>query len=106
MLTLGTFFDPGADPAWTASLEIRLGPGTYRLRVVGGRLVEVARGEAAGEPDARLETDPATFGALVGGGGERVAAAATAGRVALTGDAEAVQRLLDAVRTPTQALPR
>jgi DNA-binding HxlR family transcriptional regulator len=105
MLTVGTFFEPDGGRSWTASFEIRLGPGAYRLRVADGRLVEVARGEAPGEPDARLESDPETFGALIGGG-ERVATAAAAGRLAVDGDAEAVQRLLDAVRTPTKALPR
>ncbi|GAA4149132.1 winged helix-turn-helix transcriptional regulator [Phytohabitans flavus] len=104
LLSLGTFFDPGASEPWTATFEIRLGPSAYRLKVLDGRLVEVARGEAWGEPDARVETDGETFGALLAG--ERVAAAQVAGRLAVTGDADAVQRLLDAVRMPTPALPR
>ena len=56
MLAVRSFFRAGDQP-WTATYEFRLDADVYRVRVVDGRLAELARGEVAGQPDARIEGD-------------------------------------------------
>src|SRR5947207_6612840 len=63
VLALMTMFDPGGAEGLEASYELRLGEERFHARVAGRRL-EVARGEAT-EPDAIIETDPATLSAVL-----------------------------------------
>jgi DNA-binding HxlR family transcriptional regulator len=88
MLGFPTFFE--ADEPWTASYDVRLERERYRLEVVDGRLVSIRRGEGA-PADAVVETDRETLMAAMSG-------AQPLDEAAVTGDAAAVQRLLDAVR--------
>jgi DNA-binding HxlR family transcriptional regulator len=77
-----------------ATYELGFGEDRYTARVTDGRMA-VARG-SADQPDAVIETDPATFRAVLSG--DRSLAETTgSGTLRLTGDAGAVQRLLDAV---------
>ena len=95
MLGMSTFFDGSADPAWTATYQLRLERDSYLVRVEGGRLAELVRDEARGPVDATVETDIGTLLA-VQSGEESLEAAAQAGRLTLAGDAQAVRRLLAA----------
>jgi hypothetical protein len=63
MLALKTMFDPAAADGLDARYELRLGEHRYRAAVSAGRL-ELARG-TADDPDATIETDPATLAAVV-----------------------------------------
>ena len=74
---------------------MRLERDSYVVRVERGRLAELVRDEAHGPVDATVETDIATL-LSVQSGEESLEAAAQAGRLMLTGDAVAVQRLLAA----------
>lgn len=92
MLAVRSFFR-ASDQPWTATYEFRLGADVYRVRVVDGRLVELTRGEVAGQPDARIEGDRMAVHELIESG--------TAPRaVTITGDRGAVVRLLAAVGIP------
>ncbi|WP_329107750.1 transcriptional regulator [Micromonospora sp. NBC_01699] len=95
MLLLRSHFRPQPARTWTASYEFRLGRDIFAVRVVDGRLAELSRGQAYDRPDAVVETDSMTLGALLGGQ-QRVAAAVTTGKLRLTGDPASVRRLFDA----------
>jgi len=92
MLGLRTFFDNEAatDPArrWTALYEFRLDQDVYRLRVVDGRIEELIRGDTGGAADVVVAgSSTAVQQALEGDIGSAVT---------ITGDREALNRLLDA----------
>jgi DNA-binding HxlR family transcriptional regulator len=95
MLGLRTFFDRGAAPPWTATYHVRLARDSYRLEVVRGRLVGLARAEPRRPVDATIETTRETL-MSVRTGAESLEAAARAGRLTMTGDVQAVRRLLAA----------
>jgi len=63
ILSFRTMFDPRAADGLNASYELRLGEDRFYAVVAEGRF-EVVRGSAE-EPDATIETDPATLAALV-----------------------------------------
>jgi DNA-binding HxlR family transcriptional regulator len=63
MLALKTMFDPAAADGLDARYELRLGEHRYRAAVSAGRL-ELVRG-TADDPDATIETDPATLAAVL-----------------------------------------
>lgn len=93
VLTLRTYFVPEkAD--FSAGYELRFGEDRYAVRVDQGRL-DIEQGPAR-EPVAVLETDATTFVDLLGGE-DLLPAAVAAGTAVLTGDADAVTRLLAAV---------
>ncbi|MEU4218197.1 winged helix-turn-helix transcriptional regulator [Actinoplanes sp. NPDC026623] len=104
VLALRTFFEPPDKPLWTAMYELRLGRDCYRVRVDGGYLVEVARGELSGAADATLECDRMTLHALLNKT-LSVTAAVTSGELRLTGSTKAVHLLLDAVRKEPRPVP-
>ncbi len=83
--------------AWTASYEIHLGRDGFTLRVVDGRLVETRRGQSRDQPDTIIDTDPTTLGALLGKE-QTMTEAIETGKLTLTGDIEAAQRLLESRR--------
>jgi hypothetical protein len=95
MLGLPTFFDRRAASPWTATHQVRLKRECYLLKVLRGRLVELVRGEARGPVDATIETTRETL-LSVRTGAESLEAATRAGRQTMTGDAQAVRRLLAA----------
>jgi DNA-binding HxlR family transcriptional regulator len=97
ILALGTFFDPEAADDLSARYELRLGENTFHVRVAD-RGIEVDRG-AADDPDAIIDTDPATFSALIWGGRE-LADALRAGDIAIEGDHDAVTRFLELFPQP------
>ena len=92
MLAIRSFFRSG-DQTWTATYEFRLDADVYRVRVVDGALAELARGEAAGQPDARIEGDRMAVHELIETGNATE-------DLTITGDHGAVERLLAAVRIP------
>ena len=94
MLGLRTFFDPGDGPRWTATYEFRLDRDVYRARVVDGRLAELVRGDAGGRADVVVAGTRYAVGDLLERG------AGLAEGVTVTGDREALERLLAAVPRP------
>ncbi len=102
ILSFRTMFDPQAAEGLDASYELRLGENRFRVEVAGGRF-EAIRG-SADRPDAIVETDPATLGALVYGG-RRLDEALHSGDLRIEGDESAVERLLGLFPLPEPAAP-
>ena len=100
ILALGTFFDAGAADGLSARYELRLGENAFHVHVAGGD-IDIGRG-APGDPDATIETDPATLGALIWDGRE-LATAEREGDVAIDGDRGAVARFLELFPRPEPA---
>jgi DNA-binding HxlR family transcriptional regulator len=96
MIKLRTFFTAQPEKPWTATYEVRLGRYRFTLRVADGHLVEVSRGEPRDSPDTIVETDPDTLNRTIGVG-PALAAAIHDGRLTITGDDDAGQRLFDAI---------
>jgi DNA-binding HxlR family transcriptional regulator/putative sterol carrier protein len=93
MFALRSRFDPDADPGLEAAYHLRLGDHAYDVRVAHGA-VNVRRGEPM-TSDAVVDVDVRTFRDLVHGRlstGE----ALSAGRLHVTGEAKAVERLFAA----------
>jgi DNA-binding HxlR family transcriptional regulator len=99
MLGLRTFFDPAAGPPWTATYEVHLGADRYVLRIVDGALTELTRGDAGGRADATVAGERMAVAALLDGD-DPLGEATEAGRVEVTGDRSAVERLVRAVGKP------
>jgi DNA-binding HxlR family transcriptional regulator/putative sterol carrier protein len=91
ILSFRTMFDPRVANGPRASYELRLGEDRFRAVVAGGRF-EVERGGAE-RPDAIIETDPATLGALVYEG-RQLDEALRSGDIKIEGDRSAVERFL------------
>jgi DNA-binding HxlR family transcriptional regulator len=100
ILALRTLFDPSAAGGLSASYELRLGEHRFRARVADRRL-ELARGSAE-EPDATIETDPATLSAVLWHG-RRLAEALRAGDIEIEGSRPAVTRFLGLFPVPEPA---
>ncbi|WP_199520966.1 winged helix-turn-helix transcriptional regulator [Jiangella anatolica] len=94
MLGLRTFFAEAED-GWTATYEVALDRDVYRLRVEDGRLTELARGPAATAPDVLVRTTKAAWQAVFDGS-DPLDDAVAAGRLSVTGDVEALRRLVRA----------
>lgn len=102
VLGLRTFYDPGIDDGPDVAYQLRLGEDRFRIQIADGRLT-VERGEATrAGTDAVIETDTATFDALLGRP-EDLAAAVDAGKVHVTGNPDAAERLLRTVSMPLPA---
>jgi DNA-binding HxlR family transcriptional regulator len=97
MLGLRTFFSPGRVEPWTALYEFRLDRNVFRLRVVDGRLDELTRGEAD-RPDTVVAGSRAAVQSVLEGKPIDDA-------VSVTGDLEALERLLAATRPVTRPAP-
>ncbi|MEU4703792.1 winged helix-turn-helix transcriptional regulator [Nonomuraea dietziae] len=96
LLGLRAFFVPQPDASWTATYRIALGRDVYRVEVVDGELGTVARGQDTGPADAYIEGDHLMLQSVLSH--ERtLASAIDDGDLAVTGDLEAVRRLVDAV---------
>lgn len=100
VLALRTMFDPNAADGLTASYELRLGDDCFRAVVTDGQ-IELARG-SAGQPDAIIETDPATLAALVFGS-RQLTQALESRELKLRGDRSAVERFLSLFSLPESA---
>jgi DNA-binding HxlR family transcriptional regulator len=94
MFALRSRFDPAADPDLEAAYHVRLGDHAFDVRIANG-LVSVRRGEPD-TADAVVEVDSCMFRDLVHG---RISTgnATAAGRLHVTGEAKAVERLFAAV---------
>jgi len=97
MIKLRSFFSPRPERPWTATYELRLGRYRFTARVADGHLVEVSRGEPHDRPDTIVDTDPDTLDHILGVD-RALNKAISDGRLTLTGDIQAGQRLFDAVR--------
>ena len=98
VIALKTLFDPNAADGLIASYELRLGEQHFRLEVADGRL-GVARGNAP-EPDATIETDAGTLATVLWHGRE-LDEARRGGDLVVSGDQEAVTRLLGLFPLPS-----
>ena len=100
ILALSTFFDADAAGDLDARYELRMGENAFDVRVAD-RGIEVDRG-AADDPDAVIETDTATFSALIWDGRD-LADAVRTGEIAIEGDHDAVARFLELFPQPAPA---
>jgi DNA-binding HxlR family transcriptional regulator len=100
ILALGTFFDAEAAGDLDARYELRLGQHTFHVRIADGA-IEIDR-NAAGRPDATIETDHATLSALIWKGRD-LAEGLRAGDVTIDGDRRAVTRFLELFPRPRPA---
>lgn len=98
VIALKTLFAPDAADGLSASYELRLGEQHFALQVAEGR-IEVARGGAQA-PDAVIETDPATLATILWHGRD-LDEARRSGDMAVTGDQQAVTRLLELFPLPS-----
>lgn len=96
LLGLRAFFVPQPDAPWTATYRIALDRDVYRVDVVDGELVAVARGEVTDPVAAHLESDHLTLQSVLSH--ERsLAAAIDAGGLTVRGALDAVERLIGAI---------
>ena len=100
ILALSTFFDAAAAGDLDARYELRMGENAFDVRVADRKIV-VDRG-AADDPDAIIETDTATFSALIWDGRD-LADALRTGEIAIEGDRDAVTRFLGLFPQPAPA---
>lgn len=98
VIALKTLFAPGSADGLSASYELRLGEQHFHARVTDGGL-EVARGSAPA-PDATIETDPGTLATVLWHGREPDEARRS-GDLVVTGEEEAVTRLLGLFPLPS-----
>ncbi|MGH2712999.1 MAG: winged helix-turn-helix transcriptional regulator [Thermoleophilaceae bacterium] len=91
VLALRGLFDSDAAEGLRASYELRLGEDRFRIEVSDDE-IEVARGDAD-QPDATIDTDPGTIGAVLWDG-RSLADAQRAGDMRIEGDQAAVERLV------------
>jgi ubiquinone biosynthesis protein UbiJ len=93
-------FEPADAAGFVARYELRLGEDRFRVQVAGDH-IELARG-TADAPDAIVETDPATLGALVYGG-RQLDDAVRCGELVIHGDPTAVERFVGLFPLPVPA---
>jgi DNA-binding HxlR family transcriptional regulator len=98
MLRLRSLFVSQPERPWTATYEMRLGRYRFTTRVADGELVEMSRGEPHHPPDTIVDTDPDTLSRMLGVD-QALAKAVKDGRLTITGDKRAGQRLFNAVRS-------
>ena len=100
MVSFKTMFDPGSAGGLEASYEVVLEGQPFGLEVKDGS-IRVCRG-APDNPDARIETDPDTLGALVYEGGD-LDEALRSRDAEIGGDRAAVERLMGLFPLPEPA---
>jgi DNA-binding HxlR family transcriptional regulator len=91
VIALKTLFDTAAAGGPAASYELRLNEQPFRASVADGEL-EIARGRAD-QPDATIDTDPATLSAVLWHG-RRPADALRSGGMKIDGSRRAANRFL------------
>jgi DNA-binding HxlR family transcriptional regulator len=97
MIRLREFFRPQPEQPWTATYEMRLGRYRFTTRVVDGHLAEISRGEPHDQSDTIIDTDSDTLNGILGAD-QTLTEAIDDGRLTITGNSQAGQRLFDAVR--------
>ena len=102
VLALGTFFDADAAGDLSARYELRLDDNTFHVNIAGGT-IELDRGPAQ-DPDAIVETDPATLSAVIWNGRE-LTDALRAGELRIDGDRGVVDQLLGLFPKPDPVVP-
>jgi DNA-binding HxlR family transcriptional regulator len=102
MIRLRSLFEPQPARPWTAVYEMRLGRLRFTARVADGHLVDMRRGEPHDRPDTVIDSDPDTMARILGVG-RAVAKAIKEGRLTITGDTQAGQRLFEAMRLPSSS---
>jgi DNA-binding HxlR family transcriptional regulator len=100
MLALRDDFDPATSDDLNATYAIRFGEDRFVVRVADGHL-DIKRGETL-RPDTAIDTDTRTFVALFTKRQDLKEAVRT-GQVALSGDPDAFERLLNALPRPIRA---
>ena len=100
ILALRARFDPGAANGLRASYELRLGEDRFRIEV-GDDEIEAARG-GADHPDATIDTDSDTLGAVLWAD-RSLAEAQRSGTLTIEGDKAAVQRFVRLFPMPEPA---
>jgi DNA-binding HxlR family transcriptional regulator len=100
MLSLLALFSPAVAKSFHATLALKIGDDDFAVRVADGALT-VERGEVE-QPDATLETDAATFGALLHLGHD-LDAAKRSGEAHVNGSTAVVQRFLRLFPLPKPA---
>lgn len=98
MLALKGRFDPGRATGLSAEFVVRFGDEHLTVHVADGQ-IRINR-EQATQPHAVIDTDTKTFAALLTER-LRLSDATDSGRLHLTGSAGLVEKLFDAVRTPS-----
>jgi DNA-binding HxlR family transcriptional regulator len=99
-MSLKSMFSPRAAEGVTKRYEVRLGEYRFRVDVHDGR-IEVARG-GADHPDAIIDSDPGTLGAVIYDGRD-LDEAVRAGALKIDGDKEAVKVFLTLFSLPEKA---
>jgi DNA-binding HxlR family transcriptional regulator len=102
ILSFRTMFDPVAAEGLEAVYELRFGEESFSAVVADGRF-EIERGGAE-EPDAIIESDPATLAALAYEGAS-LDGAVRSGELRIEGEREAVERFLGLFSLPEPAAP-
>ncbi len=97
LVALKSLFNPSLADELEASYELRLDGQRFTARVTGGSF-ELSRGPAD-DPDATVETDPVTLGALLWHGRD-LDEARRSGEVAIDGNEAAVRRFLGLFELP------
>lgn len=100
MLSLRTMFDPHAGQGLRARLELRFGTDRFWVEVEHDQLT-IARGGAE-QPDVTVETDPATFAAVVYQDREP-SDAVRSGQMTVHGDQTVLKRFVAQFTLPEQA---
>jgi DNA-binding HxlR family transcriptional regulator/putative sterol carrier protein len=101
ILALRARFDPAAAQGLRASYDLRLGEDGFRIAVADDEF-EAARG-TNDQPDATIDTDPDTLGAVLWGG-RSLTEAQRSGQLTIEGDKAAVQRLVRLFPIPEPAV--
>jgi alkyl sulfatase BDS1-like metallo-beta-lactamase superfamily hydrolase len=94
-------FDPDAAEGLEATYDLRLGEDRFRI-AVSRQAIEIARG-GADQPNATIDTDPATLFALLCNG-RSLADSQRAGDISVEGDKTAVKRLVRLFPLPEPAV--
>ena len=99
-IALMSLFQPSLAGDLDARFQLQLGEDIFAIEVAGGEL-QLARG-TPDNPDATIEADPATLGAVLWHG-RRLSAAERSGDVTIVGDRPAAKRLLESFPLPEPA---
>lgn len=97
MIRLRSLFRPQPERPWTATYDVRLDRDRFTTRIADGRLVEMSRGEPHDRPDTIIDSDPGTLSHVLDDE-KAFTEARNHGRLTITGDEKAGQRLFDAAR--------
>jgi len=100
ILSFRTMFDPAAAEGFNAELELRLNETPFHARIAGGKM-KIDRGHGA-KPDAIVQTDPNTLGAVVYGG-MKIPDAVKAGTLSIEGDKAVLKRFATLFPLPPSA---